>query len=141
VIRFCCYSLVAIVALIGPRWMGLVGEVSASFRATTLERKELTLDNTESSPSTGTTESRSMPSDPIPSNPKLQLGFNMPANGGAGSATFSGHSGSPNATSAVMSEVVSPPIPFVTLLRIAEDRIATISSPASVFEPPRTSGT
>jgi hypothetical protein len=137
VIRFCCYTLVAIVALIGPRWMGLVGEASASYRAIAIDRQDLTADLADTPKSQAVADSAATPSDPVPSKPEIRLVDNLPAGYGAGSPASSNQNVSPGGTPGAMSEAESPMLPFVTRLRLAQERMATISSPSSVFEPPR----
>jgi hypothetical protein len=137
VIRFSCYALVAIVALVGPQWMGLVGEASASFRATAFDSQNLTTKLNETSTSGAAAQSPATPSEPVPTVIELRLGFNMPAHNGASSTASSTQSLSSSGSLAVKPEESIRTFPFVTLLRVTEERVATISSPSSVFEPPR----
>jgi len=74
---------------------------------------------------------------PVPP-PKLKLTncFDAPSGSGmAGGTQLTSHA--PGGAVGVVSEVPSPASLFITRLRVASDRVATISSPSPVFEPPR----
>lgn len=136
-IRFCCYILVAIVALVGPRSMGLIGDASASFYGTAIDSQDSSRSNTETSKAGARAEIPATPVKPVPKKVELRFGFNMPADSGAGSPTFSSNNFSTNGTLAVPTEELFQTSPVVTRLRLAEERVATISTPSLVFEPPR----
>lgn len=136
-IRFCCYILVAIIALVGPRSMGLVGDASASFHGTAIDSQDSSRSNTETSKSGAGAEIPATPAKPVPKKVDLRFGFNMPADSGAGSPSSSTHNFSSSGVLAVTSEELFQTSPAVTRLRLAELRVATISTPRSVFEPPR----
>jgi hypothetical protein len=116
--------------------LGVGGEVRAAY-GLSLTRDQ---DSTNSLSSAGTC---SLASDLDRENrervPALRL-FDMVVNfnGGFGAAgSVSSGAASPSGMPAAVSKSESIPIPFVTLLRCTRDRVAAISHPSSVFEPPR----
>lgn len=136
-IRFCCYILVAIVALVGPRSMGLIGDASASFHGTAIDSQDSSLSNTETSKAGARAEIPATPANPVPKKVDLRFGFNMPADSGAGSPTSSTQNfSSSGGLAAALEEVFLTPA-AVARLRLAERRLAAVSTPSSVFEPPR----
>jgi hypothetical protein len=126
------HTLLAIVALVG-----LTSEASASFRPVWNDRQDLTADSTASSCSGSGVESPATPSNPDPGQAKLWLGLDMSANGGMGSTGSHTQTFSPGGMPGVTSEVPQLAIPFATRMRLAQERVAGISRPSPVFEPPR----
>lgn len=153
VIRSAHHALIAITALIGPDWLGLVSEASASYCP--IEFHHLTDDSSRTSDSfsissgtlfspdfaaasTAAAEPLETAEDEVPL--LTELGFNIyrhTGSEGAGSTTSSTHNHSPGGSPGIMSEVPAPAVPFITRLRIAQERVAFLSTPRSVFEPPR----
>jgi hypothetical protein len=131
--RFVRYTLIAIVALFGPKW--LMSDACASFRAVAIDDSDVGIVES-SSASTSSTENQS-PNEPVPVVHLLRVGFDMPANSGAGSAGSSSSTFPPGALSGIHSELPSIAPTIVTRLRVAEERVAVIPPPKSVFEPPR----
>jgi hypothetical protein len=126
--------LIALLVLAGPKWLGLVGDARASFRPVDLDRLEAATEPVSSTSSETTASESPTPIQPL----KLELAhyFGAPSSSGmAGGSQITSHA--PGATVGVVSEVPSPAIPFITRLRLANERVAAIPQPRSVFEPPR----
>lgn len=128
-VRFFCYAAFALAALVGP--LGLMGKVSAAFKVQT-DRQDYTAES-----ESGTGSSSETPSLPIPPDQDFHQIPDQPADTGAGSAGASSNTFSSGGTPGMLSELPLAPTPFVTRLRVARERVAVISPPRTVFEPPR----
>ena len=131
--RFGCYALLALIALTGPRWV--VGVASAAYRVTLTADDDAAIESAVASAEGA--QAPAQPSAPVRINEEFRPLGELPAQHGAGSAGSVSSSFSPGGMPGALSEVPAPPVPFVTLLRQSHDRVAAISRPSPVFEPPR----
>jgi len=125
--RFLLHTLIAIVALVV-----LTGDASAAFRPVWSDE----LGGEATVESSGAAVPLS-PAEPTPKKPEVQDGVQSPIQGGAGTSGSSTSPSSPGGMPGVLAEPPSPAVPFVTLLRLVEERVALIPPLRSVFEPPR----
>jgi len=128
VTRFLPQTLIAIVALVV-----LTGDASAAFRPVWSDEQG----GGVSVESSGTAVPLS-PAEPTPKKPEIQDGVQTPLQSGTGTSSTSTNTSSPGGMPGVLTEPPSPAVPFVTLLRLVEERVALIPPLRSVFEPPRT---
>jgi hypothetical protein len=136
--RFCCYALAGMLALLSPALMGASGEAHASYCALSIcGDQDLAAGCSDTSGSNAGAEAPVRPSEPEPAKLNFERGVDTPANNGAGSSTSSNNSFSPTGAPGVISEAPTIALPFVTRLRIAEERVTICACPSSVFEPPR----
>jgi hypothetical protein len=126
--------LIALLVLAGPKWLGLVSDARASFRPVDMDRLEAA---TESVGDSNAGSASSELPDPVPPlNPRLNNCIDAPSESGmTGGTQITSHA--PGAAVGIVSEISSSASLFVTRLRLASERVATISSPSPVFEPPR----
>jgi hypothetical protein len=113
------------------------GEARASYRVSLKQSQDFTSDLTTSCGCGAVERSDST----VDSEAKFKLpidGYMIVDFGQAGAAGTSTTSSSPSpGVPAVLPEATSLPVPFVTLLRSTRERVAVISRPGPVFEPPR----
>jgi hypothetical protein len=127
-------AAVAVLALIALEGSGQLGEARAAFQIS-LTPVQVFGDCTIGPREYGSGSTPDLPSTPLET---LIAGLGIPTDGQ--STGTSASPTSPTASAAMMaaiSETATLPIPFVTLVRQARQRVAAISRPSPVFEPPR----
>ena len=127
-------AAVAVLALIALEGSGLMGEARAAFQIA-LTPVQVLGECTVGPREYGSDSTPDLPSSPLET---LIAGLDIPTDGqSTGTSASSTSPTSSTGMMAAISETATLPIPFVTLVRQARQRVAAISRPSPVFEPPR----